>query len=84
MANTSNRNDMRLATSDGDDDYIHIVGDIQHWLDRLGLKIPRAMCGVLLVGDPDKPEPGANAATCPKCQSIAGPGERTFIPGKWR
>ena len=67
MTTTSRQTDTRLAPSDGDDNYLHIVGDIQHWLDRLGLKVPRALCGVLLIGDPDKPEPGFNTPTCPKC-----------------
>jgi hypothetical protein len=35
-----------------DNNVIHIVGRFQHWLDMLGLKIPRALCGVSLEGDP--------------------------------
>lgn len=68
MSSTRSQIDTRTASSDGDDNFIHTVGDIQHWLDRLGLKVPRALCGVLLVGDLDKPEPGFNAPTCPKCK----------------
>ena len=33
-------------------DFIHIVGDLQHFLDRVGLKVPRALCGVSLA-DPN-------------------------------
>lgn len=61
-------------TSHGDDDVIHIVGGIQHWLDRLGLAIPRALCGVTLEGDPDRPDPGFNAPICRKCAAIEGQG----------
>jgi hypothetical protein len=60
----------------GDDyDLMHIVGAVQHWLDRLGLKVPRALCGELLVGDPDRPDPGETGApVCPRCAEIAGLG----------
>lgn len=50
----------------------HIVGSVQHWLDRLGIKIPRALCGVSLEGDPDRPDPGMDAPTCRRCAEIAG------------
>lgn len=70
MTATSKQPDLRTAPSDGDDNYIHVVGNTQYWLDRLGLKVPRALCGVLLVGDPDKPEPGFNAPTCPRCAAL--------------
>lgn len=70
MTATRNHSDTHLAPSDGDDQYLRIVGGLQHWLDRLRLKVPRALCGVLLVGDPDKPEPGVNTPTCPKCTAL--------------
>lgn len=54
------------------EDVMHIVGDFQHWLDRLGLKIPRALCGVSLEGDPARPDPGIDAPTCLLCAEIAG------------
>jgi hypothetical protein len=69
MTGSAQQNDTLLAASDGDDKYIHIVGDIQHWLDRLHLKVPRALCGASLVGDPDKPGPGFNAPICPRCEA---------------
>lgn len=48
--------------------YVHIVGYTQWLLDRLRLKIPRALCGASLVGDPAEPDPLAmDAPTCPKC-----------------
>lgn len=66
MANTAKQTDTSLAPSDGDG-YIHEVSFSQGMLDRLRLKTPRAVCGASLIGDPDKPEPGFNAPTCPKC-----------------
>jgi len=52
------------------DHFIHTVGDLQHWLDRLGLKIPRALCGVLLEGNPGEPELPADAPACPRCAAL--------------
>lgn len=58
---------------DGQDDLVHIVGDVQYWLDRLGLKIPRALCGELLVADQDRPDPAElGAPVCPRCAELAG------------
>jgi hypothetical protein len=85
MASTAKQTDTRLAPSDGDDNYLHIVSYGEWiWNETIRRKVPRALCGVSLLGDPDKPQPGANAPDCPKCNAIAGPGKRTFIPGKWR
>jgi hypothetical protein len=56
----------------GDKDVIHIVGDIQHWLNRLGLKVPRSLCGVVLIADPDRPDLPADAPTCPRCVALNG------------
>ena len=55
-----------------DDNVVHIAGNTQHWLGRLGVKVPRALCGVLLVDDPGKtyPDPGA-APACPQCAELA-------------
>lgn len=53
-----------------DDTHVHIVGFVQHWLDRLQLKIPRALCGVSLEGDPGKPGPGPDAPVCPDCAAL--------------
>ena len=46
------------------DSFLHTVGNFQYWLDRLGLKIPRALCGVSLAGNPNDPEP---TVPCPVC-----------------
>lgn len=60
------------APGSGDDyDLMHIVGGVQHWLDRLGLKVPRALCGELMIGDPDRPDPGEGVPVCPRCAEIA-------------
>ena len=55
-----------------DDNVVHIAGNTQHLLGRLGIKIPRALCGVLLVDDPGKtyPDPG-EAPDCPRCADLA-------------
>lgn len=85
MANTRGQTDTRLLPSDGDDQYIHIVSYGQRlWNDVIRRKVPKALCGISLLGDPDKPELGSGAPTCPRCQSISGPGKATYIPGKWR
>ena len=57
----------------GDGDVVHIVGHVQHWLDRLGAKVPRALCGFLLVADPDRADPmDLGAPDCPKCVRLNG------------
>lgn len=38
--------EVEVATGDHEDDN-HIVSDLQHWLGRLGIKVPRALCGEL-------------------------------------
>lgn len=64
--------DSQPSLSDsGDDEYIHSVSFFQRLLDILTPKIPRALCGVLLEGDPDRPEPGFNAPRCPECTARA-------------
>ena len=45
-----------------DPNFLHTVSDFQYWLDRLGLKVPRALCGVSLEGN--GPEP---TTPCPAC-----------------
>jgi anti-sigma B factor antagonist len=51
--------------------HIHIVSRPQDWLDRLGIKIPRALCGELLTGTPGGTEPGPGSPVCPACESQA-------------
>lgn len=54
-------------------DLEHIVGDLQHWLDRLGLKVPRALCGELMVAAPGNPgHARPDAPICPRCADLAG------------
>lgn len=57
------------ASADAED-VMHIVGDVQHLLDRLGLKVPRALCGVLLVADPSRQDLDVDASTCPRCTTL--------------
>lgn len=54
-----------------DDDVAHIVSDLQHWLGKLGLKVPRALCGELLVAGPGYVENPA-APICTWCAELAG------------
>jgi hypothetical protein len=60
------------ATKATGDDYnlMHSVDGFQHLLDRLHLKTPRALCGELLVQNPDRADPLAtNAPVCPRCEA---------------
>lgn len=52
------------------DDVIHIVSYWRDLIPRLLGRIPRALCGELLIGDPDRAEPGANAPVCPACDRL--------------
>jgi hypothetical protein len=72
MAAPSRQTVTRTAPSDGDDNYLHIVSFTQWVLDKvLRVKVPRALCGVLLVADLDKPDPlESNAPTCPRCKAL--------------
>ena len=59
--------------NDDDDDVIHMVGVLEGIIaDTRRLKTPRALCGVLLLGDPDRPDPmDLGAPPCPRCRDIA-------------
>lgn len=50
---------------------MHIVGWFQHLLDRVGLKVPRALCGELLSAPEPTPEPGPDAPICGTCKTKA-------------
>lgn len=50
---------------------VHIVGDFQHFLDRLGV-IPRALCGVRLLSTAEDEELDRIAPVCPQCVERAG------------
>ncbi len=53
---------------------VHIVGRWQSFLDRvLRLKVPRALCGESLEGDPDRPDPmEIGAPMCARCVELSG------------
>jgi hypothetical protein len=73
MSNAQSSTDTQLRPSHDDGDpYAHIV-IFGQWVlnDVLRIKVPRALCGVLLVSDPDRPEPGADAPVCPRCQELS-------------
>lgn len=74
--------DLERLLEDSDDIYIHIVSYGQWlWAEKIRRTVPRALCGVLLAGDMDKPDASPNAPLCSKCRVISGPGNKTFIPG---
>jgi hypothetical protein len=53
-------------------DVVHIVGALGRFLDWIGVKVPRALCGELLVAEPGRPDPDDRAAPiCPRCAEIA-------------
>lgn len=55
-------------------DFIHIVGYFQNLLDRVGLKVPRALCGVSLA-DPNVlgyDTRDGDSSFCPVCAQITG------------
>lgn len=72
MARVNPRGVEAPTFSAGDDEYLHIVS-YREWLvaDVLRLKIPRALCGVLLIQDPDKRPTLSTDPSCPRCLTIA-------------
>jgi len=56
------------------DEVVHIVGWWQWFLDMvLRLKVPRALCGESLKGDPDRPDPMTiGAPWCTRCVELSG------------
>lgn len=62
-----------VATASGNaDEVVHIVSWWQWFLDMvLRLKVPRALCGESLAGDPDLPDPAAiGAPMCARCLAL--------------
>jgi hypothetical protein len=58
-----------------DEKAIHVArfALLQYWLDRLGVKRPRARCGFRPECDPDRPDPDPAAMPhCVRCAEIAG------------
>jgi hypothetical protein len=49
-------------------EFTHIVGNFQHFLDRARIRIPRALCGASLVAEPGEPDLGPDAPVCPDCR----------------
>ncbi|MEU4841730.1 hypothetical protein [Nocardia testacea] len=56
------------------DEYLHMVSRWEWFIaDVLRLRIPRSLCGVLLIGDPAVPDPLAvGAPPCPHCERATG------------
>lgn len=55
--------------ADRDDTVIHIVGWWQGTLDALRIKVPRALCGMSMAGDPDAPQLHPGDPVCPDCEA---------------
>ena len=49
---------------------VHAVGFWQHLMDRLRIKVPRALCGSLLIAEDGIPEPGPGGPRCPECAAL--------------
>ncbi|WP_330186016.1 hypothetical protein OHB26_39425 (plasmid) [Nocardia sp. NBC_01503] len=64
--------------------YVHIVGWWRWVISRTLRRVPRALCGVVLYGDPDLPEPPLDGPLCPSCVARDGqPGDLRPVPGYW-
>ena len=50
------------------DPYVHSVGFWQHWTSRLFSRVPFALCGTWLGGEPGT-DPGPDGPECPPCAS---------------
>lgn len=59
-------------TGGGDDEYLHIVS-YWEWLiaDVLRLRIPRSLCGVVLIEDLDRRPAQSVDPLCPRCVEMS-------------
>lgn len=65
-----------------DPNLAHVVGAFQHFLRVLHVKVPRALCGVLLTGSPDARPVLSDDPACPRCVALAGlDASLTWVPG---
>ncbi|SIG06942.1 Uncharacterised protein [Mycobacteroides abscessus subsp. abscessus] len=57
--------------SGGENEYIHIVS-YWEWLvaDVLRRRIPRSLCGVALIEDPDRRPTQSTDPVCPRCEEL--------------
>lgn len=63
---------VEASRAGGDDgEYLHIVS-YWEWLiaDVLRLRIPRSLCGVVLIEDPDRRPTQSTDPLCPRCVEI--------------
>ena len=56
----------------GSNDVTHIHGGARDLPGRLRGKPSRALCGELLTGDPDGPDPDPGTPACERCAELAG------------
>ena len=60
---------------------MHIASMTAWLLDLARIRIPRALCGASLEGDPDRPDAvSAGGAVCPACLRYGTPGK--LVPGR--
>lgn len=87
------------TTSTGDDsEILHIVAGpwegfvidrLARWAPPPLRRAPRALCGVLLDGDPDRPDPAPDSPHCPACVEATGrdleyiTDRAEYVPGYW-
>jgi hypothetical protein len=63
-----------------DDEYRHVVGKWQTWAYILLRRVPRALCGLVMVADPDRPSIGPDAPGCPACLARSGGDLGQWVP----
>ncbi|WP_280407494.1 hypothetical protein [Nocardia brasiliensis] len=71
--------------------YLHIVaaGRLKTLIRRYLRRAPRALCGELLWGDPDRPGPHPCSPYCPACVAVSGLDEHEidelvdYVPEYW-
>jgi hypothetical protein len=66
-----------------DSAFLHVAGFWQGLLDRLRIKVPRALCGASLIAEPGDPDP-LDLLACPKCRWRSDFSVIARIRNRWR
>ncbi|HEX4830935.1 MAG TPA: NUDIX domain-containing protein, partial [Trebonia sp.] len=56
-----------IRHDDGPPVVIHEIGWLWRWVNRLGLAVPRSLCGQPQLAAPGQPRPGPGSPQCPAC-----------------
>lgn len=89
MYDTTTRERPATVPAPAAPDPLHIVAErrILAFLRRLFRRAPRALCGELMWGDPDRPGPPPypQSPLCPTCIAIDGgdPATLEYVPRYW-